>query len=177
VCRFATTELPAHLSSVASARSWITEILTRWELEDVLDTAALLTSELVTNAIVHTRTGPSLSAAVAEGALEIGVRDRDPHPAPLRAPGGPADPAMDEATRPAEMGRGLLLVDRLAQEWGTTPQQPGKVVWLRLNTRRWPYGPDCRCQSEGLDRVPLASGHHTHPLPGIWDTPATPPAP
>ena len=173
MCRFATTELPPRVSSAASGRRWIAEVLTRWELEDLIDTAILLTSELVTNAVIHTNTVPSVSAAVAEGVLEIGVRDSGLHPAPLPSSTSLTEPPIDDEALLAETGRGLLLLDRLVEEWGTTPLRPGNAVWFRLNAPRWAYEPDCPCRSESIDRVQLASGHHAHPLPGIWDSPPT----
>ena len=164
MCRHATTELPARVSSAASARRWIAEVLSRWELEDLIDTAALLTSELVTNAVIHANTRPSVSAAVAEGVLEIGVRDNGLHPAPLPSSSSSTEPPIDEETLRAETGRGLLLVDRLVDEWGTTRLQPGNVVWFRLNAPRWAYKPECLCRSESLDRV-ATRVRASHPPP------------
>ncbi len=88
---------------------------------DTASTLAVLTSELVTNAVLHART--TLQVGVTKGGpdLLIGVGDRDDgHPAP--------QPASDTATQ----GRGLRLIDGLADRWGVTSYEGGKTVWFLL---------------------------------------------
>ncbi|OIJ89093.1 ATP-binding protein [Streptomyces colonosanans] len=118
-------ELAAHPSSVARARHLTRARLTGWAVgEDTCDTAALVVSELVTNAIVHTAGEFVVCELHDEGDLvRIAVRDEgcapgDPHPS---------------AQRPEEEhGRGLLLVAALCQAWGAQEAGPGLLVWAEL---------------------------------------------
>ncbi|MFE2099870.1 ATP-binding protein [Streptomyces sp. NPDC059468] len=118
-------ELAAHPGSPAQARRLARARLTGWSVcADTCDTAALVISELVTNAIVHTAS----SRVVCElhdhdDMVRIAVRDEgcapgEPHPSPQRP---------DE-----EHGRGLLLVDALCQAWGAQEHGPGLLVWAEL---------------------------------------------
>lgn len=118
-------ELAAHPGSPARARRLTRARLTGWSVgEDTCDTAALVISELVTNAIVHTAS----SRVVCElhdhdDTVRIAVRDEgcapgDPHPAPQRGE--------------AEHGRGLLLVDAVCRAWGAQEHGPGLLVWAEL---------------------------------------------
>ncbi len=92
---------------------------------ELVDDAALLVSELVTNAVRHG--GPEVTVRVRLEPTAFGVAVQDDGAAvpPTRAV--PPDP-----TSPT--GRGLLLVDTVSSEWGVTPSDPppGKTVWFRL---------------------------------------------
>lgn len=116
-------DLPSTATSVGVARSGVRQFLRSMALHG--DLAALVVSELVTNAVVHAgedRHTIGLTVHTGGGALRIEVADHDPRP-PVRAtPGGQA-----------AAGRGLMIVDRVATRWGWTPLQPvGKVVWCEL---------------------------------------------
>src|SRR5690242_1045303 len=107
MCRVASTELGRSISAVAEARSFVTSALRRWDLEPLVVDAELLTSELVTNAVLHARSDVSVSVAVADGTAEIGVTDAS------------ADvPRPRSADWSAEGGRGLRLVEKVAHDWG-----------------------------------------------------------
>jgi anti-sigma regulatory factor (Ser/Thr protein kinase) len=115
-----TTDLPHRASSAIFARRWAAQHLERWELVEAAEVATLLTSELVTNAVVHAGSGPSLVLAVADGVIEVGVSDNE-----LRLPGAPRPKVATSGheidhSLLAEGGRGLLLVEALAEEWGAT---------------------------------------------------------
>ncbi|MYZ34028.1 ATP-binding protein [Streptomyces sp. SID4917] len=100
-----------------------------WGLSELEDSAVLIVSELVSNAGLHAKVTPEQIIETryfrSSGALRIEVHDGSPdRPWPR-----PADP---EATD----GRGLLLVDALADEWGVADRGgPGKVVWASLSVR------------------------------------------
>jgi anti-sigma regulatory factor (Ser/Thr protein kinase) len=88
-----------------------------------VDTAALLVSEVVTNAILHARSTVTLTVDVADDVVRITVRD-----------GSPVQPRVHAFAPTSATGRGLLLLDRLAKRWGveTDPVTGGKVVWFEV---------------------------------------------
>jgi GAF domain-containing protein/anti-sigma regulatory factor (Ser/Thr protein kinase) len=119
-------------AAVAAARKFVRETLQSW-LEarppgdtGLIDDAVLLTSELVTNAVVHAGTQVHVTCKLAASAVEVVVRDS--HPARM-VPG----PAQDENI-PAERtgGRGLLLPSALASAWGVSYGADAKAVWFRM---------------------------------------------
>lgn len=107
-------------SAVSRARAWVVSVLDGWP-EATVDTARLLLSEVVTNAVLHARTPISVDVRpYGDGAM---FEVRDEHPA------GPL-PKHFEPDSPT--GRGLILVDALADEWGVTRTDDGKVVWFLI---------------------------------------------
>ncbi|WP_427924895.1 SpoIIE family protein phosphatase [Streptomyces sp. cg40] len=114
-------ELPATATAVAEGRSFVVKTLAAWDCTDKVDDARLLVSEVLTNAVQHAE-GPlvlHLRRTVTELAVEI--CDLSPHlPQPRLA-------AEDE-----ESGRGLILVDTLADNWGVRPTDQGKTTWFTL---------------------------------------------
>ncbi|MFE6299196.1 ATP-binding protein, partial [Streptomyces sp. NPDC057866] len=113
----------ADLTAVPEVRHALRELLGGWGGPGAGDVAELLTSELVTNALVHTAHGAIVSAEVDPDRLRVEVRDYEPG---LAAP--PVPPA-DDGTH----GRGLLLVRELADSWGVAARDSGKVVWFELH--------------------------------------------
>ncbi|MBT3152169.1 ATP-binding protein [Streptomyces sp. CHD11] len=112
----------ADLRAVPESRRAVRELLAHWGTPERSAVAELLTSELVTNALVHTDDGAVLTAVVGPAGLRVEVRDfvaRVPRP---RAPGAA------EGTN----GRGLVLVESLADEWGVRTHDVGKSVWFQL---------------------------------------------
>ncbi|MEU9219837.1 ATP-binding protein [Streptomyces sp. NPDC048376] len=116
---------PAAPDAVRTARSLVRRTLRDWRLDSVGDIAALLVSELVTNALRHA-TGPIGVRVVRDPAGAAGillVEVSDPLP----------DPPRERAARPDdEDGRGLQLVATAARRWGTRPGEAGKTVWFEL---------------------------------------------
>lgn len=92
----------------------------------LVDDAVLLTSELVTNAVVHAGTPVQVTCRLAEGAVEVVVSDGHPGRIVPEAPGREAVPS--ERTG----GRGLLLPAALASAWGVAYGRASKAVWFRL---------------------------------------------
>ncbi|MYQ53657.1 ATP-binding protein [Streptomyces sp. SID4941] len=117
--RLGHSDLPA----VGEARGALREFLRHRSDPGEVDTAELLLSELVTNALIHTRNGAAITVTSAPGRLRVEVRDfvTGQQPAPYV-------PNADDGTH----GRGLLLVQSLADSWGVTKQALGKVVWFEL---------------------------------------------
>jgi anti-sigma regulatory factor (Ser/Thr protein kinase) len=90
----------------------------------IIDRLVLVTSELVTNAILHARTDVELAMSVNQEWICVEVTDNNPVPLPP-----PHVPNAEDTS-----GRGLFLVDVLADEWGVRPiRGGGKTVWIRLN--------------------------------------------
>jgi serine phosphatase RsbU (regulator of sigma subunit)/anti-sigma regulatory factor (Ser/Thr protein kinase) len=112
--------LPAELTSASRARSLIKRPLRRWGLMELLPTAELLVSELVTNAVRYAQ-GKIGLRLVLEGGLVCEVLDDSAALPRLRHP--------DEED---ERGRGLQVVSQLAQRWGARRAVAGKVVWCEL---------------------------------------------
>jgi anti-sigma regulatory factor (Ser/Thr protein kinase) len=118
-------DLPADARSAGRARTFIAGFCASAGLAgEVRRTASLLVSELVTNAIVHGRSGAIVDAELVAGVLRVAVTDDSP--APL--------PEVDLHPRTsAEGGRGLLIVSLLASRWGINPASGGKAVWFELD--------------------------------------------
>ncbi|WP_255306370.1 ATP-binding protein [Streptomyces sp. Wb2n-11] len=89
---------------------------------DCTDVAELLTTELVTNALVHTEHDAEVTATVAASRLRVEVRDLAARHPQLHVP------IADDGTH----GRGLFLVQALADAWGVRAHGVGKVVWFEL---------------------------------------------
>jgi anti-sigma regulatory factor (Ser/Thr protein kinase) len=99
--------------------------LDAFALRGIDDTAELLTSEIVTNAVVHAHSGVRVSVEGVDGGVRISIADSDPLVPAVRRP-------VDEA----EHGRGLHLVETLADRWGVEPGETGKSVWFELKALR-----------------------------------------
>ncbi|MET9969054.1 ATP-binding protein [Streptomyces sp. NPDC006356] len=113
----------ADLRAVPEARRALRDLLRHWGRPGRSDIAELLTSELVTNAIIHTDRDAVLTATVGPDGLRVEVRDfvaRRPRP---------RVPNADDGTN----GRGLVLVESLADAWGVQPHGVGKAVWFELD--------------------------------------------
>lgn len=120
----ATIGLPASPESPRHARRFVSDFCRAADLDDeVCQTAALLVSELVTNAVVHGRSRATLTAERPPGLLRLAVEDSNPT---LPAVGDA--PPLDR-----ESGRGLQIVAALATRWGIErTADGGKAVWFEL---------------------------------------------
>jgi hypothetical protein len=108
------------------ARQYVVDTCTDWGVTRVAKLASLVASELVTNAVVHARTPLVMALRLANGTLHVSVRDNDPRPMFRPAPG--LTGAHD-----GDHGRGLLILDAMADEWGCHPTADGKVVWAAIS--------------------------------------------
>ncbi|WP_030742770.1 SpoIIE family protein phosphatase [Streptomyces sp. NRRL S-31] len=111
--------LDADPREVARARRLVRAQLLDWGLPQAVETAGLLVSEVVTNAVRHAGSGPVGLRIVRTDALLFEVTDDEP-----------ALPAMLAAGPDDESGRGLRVVSRLAREWGATTSGHRKTVWF-----------------------------------------------
>jgi serine phosphatase RsbU (regulator of sigma subunit)/anti-sigma regulatory factor (Ser/Thr protein kinase) len=115
-------------AAVPAARRFVRETLTSWQVpgcDDMLANAELLTSELVTNAVLHAETPVRVTCRAHGCEVEVSVLDRQPECTIPGVPGRTAD-----ADR--EAGRGLVLLAALASSWGVTYAPAAKAVWFRL---------------------------------------------
>ncbi|MHB1533776.1 MAG: ATP-binding protein [Acidimicrobiales bacterium] len=136
--------LPPTLESVAMARRALVRSARRWGCaEAVCADAALVVSELVTNAVLHARTPTKLLVQSSGDGMRIEVSDTSPEPLLARPslPPRPVAPledsdelaALEAALGDVTMtGRGLALVAALAGSWGVTDQAAGKTVWAQI---------------------------------------------
>jgi serine/threonine-protein kinase RsbW len=118
--------LPNGDGAVRLARQTTRDVLARCRLANAEETAVLLVSELVTNAVRHARDTHAIALDLEIGNtwLRIEVADADPQWPHRRIPG-----SLDES------GFGLVLVDALADKWGVRDTATGKAVWAELDTR------------------------------------------
>ncbi|MFE5327139.1 ATP-binding protein [Embleya sp. NPDC056575] len=118
--------LSATVEAVPRARHALRAVLAERVPRAPVDTLELLLSELVTNAVQHSTRGRTVAVAVLrrENSIRIAVVDDD---TALPEAGGAVD-LLDEH------GRGLLLVEAMAEEWGSYPVPDGKVVWCDVKT-------------------------------------------
>ncbi|WP_415948977.1 ATP-binding protein [Streptomyces sp. KLOTTS4A1] len=121
-CRLGSSDLRA----VPEVRRALRELLAHWGRPGRSDVAELLTSEIVTNALVHTDDDAELIATVAPERLRVEVRDCTERRPEVRVP------HADDGPRTG--GRGLQLVQSLADAWGVMSYGTGKVVWFELGS-------------------------------------------
>lgn len=124
--RTASITLPPEPSSPRSARDLLRLLGRSWHMA-ALDEADLLLTEVVTNVVLHAHTPMSLQVLWAGDRLRVEVTDCSP-----------AMPRPRRATRRSEHGRGLLLLDRLADAWGVTPHDHShtcKTVWFEITSQ------------------------------------------
>ncbi|WSK91903.1 SpoIIE family protein phosphatase [Streptomyces sp. NBC_01278] len=109
-------------NAVQHARRFAARTLRSWGVQEELDVALLVVSELVTNAIAHTQGEVRLDLTLSADRLRIAVNDASP-----RSPVKPA--AVDWS---ATGGRGLLIVEATTVSWGAVPLSSGKQVWAEV---------------------------------------------
>ena len=114
-------ELPADRTAPARARRFVSQALRQWGHDDAAGDVALLVSELVTNAVLHARSAARLTVELDGLTLRVAVFDASS-----------SRPRLRHYTPDAVTGRGLLLVDRIADRWGVTEADGGKEVWFEL---------------------------------------------
>jgi serine phosphatase RsbU (regulator of sigma subunit)/anti-sigma regulatory factor (Ser/Thr protein kinase) len=116
--------------AVAQARRFAREQLDAWEAPDLRDSAALVVSELVTNAVVHTGTPAIVDLRLDAHTFRVEVEDQHPS---RSLPTGLPVPSED-----AESGRGLLITSSLASSWGVEYTPVSKRVWVVCDRERHP---------------------------------------
>ena len=128
---FGTLTVPGRPEHVRDARLFVARLIGDGHAQ--ADAALLLTSELVTNAVVHSMSGlpggtVELIVAIRNASLLISVADDGSDAGPPKVGNDPG----------GEAGNGLLLVESLADDWGYGSRAGRTVVWFRLGTPNKP---------------------------------------
>jgi anti-sigma regulatory factor (Ser/Thr protein kinase) len=123
--------------SVRHARRIVSDSLVGGDRSHFLDTALLLVSELVGNAVRYGAEPITLDVVRADHELMIGVSDAAPQlpqmpPAPADLPVMSATSAVETANSQPVGGRGLQLIEALADRWGVQKREQDKRVWFVL---------------------------------------------
>jgi DNA-binding NarL/FixJ family response regulator len=119
--RQASIRLAADVNSARQARGFVERTLATWDLVELADTALLLVSEAVTNAVVHAASASQLSMSLLRERLRVEVCDW-----------GGGNLRLHQATEDEASGRGLALIEALSEVWGTARTDEGKIVWFEL---------------------------------------------
>jgi anti-sigma regulatory factor (Ser/Thr protein kinase) len=116
-------DLPPTLRSVPSARHVVHKVLRAWGAPHDHDDAALLVTEVVTNVIDHagTEVAITLELEIADDWLRISVAD-----------GSSIPPVVRELNGENSRGRGMAMVEAIADRWGVEDHRGGKRVWFEL---------------------------------------------
>jgi hypothetical protein len=117
--------LPPVPASLGAARHFVATTLEAWDSEDHDEVVALLTSEIVSNAVLHAVGDIGLDVAmIRPGLLRVDARDGSPEVAVAR-----------RDNRGGVGGHGLQIVDSLARRWGVERHADHKVVWFEAAVR------------------------------------------
>lgn len=137
--------------SVAAARAFVRDTLQGWGHADVVDDAVVLTSELVTNAVIHAGTAADVLCLRSEDGVRVEVGDRYPErEVPMQGAG------QGFANLDRENGRGLLLCAALASRWGVEYTPTRKHVWFRLDLPQRPVGARSAGPALPVSMLPVA---------------------
>lgn len=114
-------------AAISAVRAFVRECCVDWGVSESSDTAVLLASELATNAVRYASMPVTVWLGYRTDRIVLSVEDASHDSATVRAPS-----VTDEG------GRGLLLVDALAERWGEREVPTGKLVWAEIATRQTP---------------------------------------
>lgn len=120
---------PASPTTPREARHFVLDTLQDWGYGGAADLAALLVTELTTNAVLHARSELDVVVSTVEGGIRVAVADRS------RVVPSPRRHSLDSAT-----GRGLQLVADLSRSWGIDRRSDGKWIWFEV--ARHPVEPE-----------------------------------
>jgi hypothetical protein len=109
------------MPATRAAREFVADTLAEWGADDLVEAAALVTSELAANALMHARSPFRVSVIRGSSGVKVCVRDACVA-SPTRTP--------NSSRRPG--GRGLAIVAALSHRWGSEPAAGGKVVWAEI---------------------------------------------
>ncbi|MGW4236357.1 ATP-binding protein [Streptomyces sp. NPDC004749] len=131
-CRFSVTrkewDLPflAEAKELAGVRRVVRMHLNLWGLPELVDAAQLCVTELVTNVITHVGAGTPTTLALSMRGTRLRLEVSDPDTRAL--------PTLLSAADEAEGGRGMSIVDAMAERWGVILRGDSKITWCELAT-------------------------------------------
>ncbi|WP_445403069.1 SpoIIE family protein phosphatase [Streptomyces sp. LE64] len=149
----AAATFPPASRSVATARSFVRDTLQGWGLTDLVDDAVVLTSELVTNAVIHAGTAAEVQCLRSGDSVRVEVADRYPE---REIPLQQSHAALRSPDR--EGGRGLQLCAALAHRWGVEYTPTHKHVWFHLELPDRPVGTRSAGPSLPTGLLPASDG-------------------
>jgi len=178
--RYTSGDGESGLGVPSRVRRLVTDCCESWGIRAVAEAGALMASELSTNAVLHAPGSPiTVTVSLSGDLLEVDVGDLDPGPPtprPMRTNLSADLEALDDAAArdattthdrhvgweagqagPVTAGRGLLIVNALAQKWGVLQHPVGKDVWFTLAVVRAAGAPTCPC-SDATDGRSIGSG-------------------
>jgi anti-sigma regulatory factor (Ser/Thr protein kinase) len=119
----AAIDLPPTSVSIPAARHLVLELLRAWDVPHDRDDAALLVTELVSNVVDHVggEANLTLELQLSDRWLRIGVVD-----------GSSIRPVVQELSMERPRGRGMRMVQQIADRWGADDHLGGKRVWFEL---------------------------------------------
>lgn len=154
--RHCVVELQALPARIGQVRRIVSAQLRHWQLDPLIDRAALGVTELLSNVHRHARPDKTCTVEIELrlGRLTVSVYDSDPRLPVLHEAG--AD-ALETS------GRGLALVEAVSEAWGARhqPDSPGKVVWFSLRATPEPAAPPART-------VLIAAAPVREPAPAVF---------
>ena len=109
------------IGAIRAARAFVVDQLREWGHDTVVENAKLVTSELVTNSLVHANSAFDVSISSADGVVTVAVCDASQASAVRSTP-----------SSTATSGRGLMIVAALAHRWDSEISRDGKKVWAEL---------------------------------------------
>ena len=161
--------LAAVLTAVSCARDFVRHTLTTWQRVEAVDTAVLITSELVTNAVQatgNTDQRPDYSALEQVPLLRVRLSLRGQALVIAVWDTSPELPVLEQPSEQTTRGRGLLIVDALCEQWGAYASKAGgKVVWAQAAVaENAPSVSSDQASPPKLRLASAASGSNTKPL-------------
>jgi anti-sigma regulatory factor (Ser/Thr protein kinase) len=116
--------VPNRPDSIPAVRVFLSRLLSGWGLADeIIDDASLLATELLSNAVRHGTGRVALRVEVEDGVVQVRVHDDHAKM-----------PVVEDADLTSVRGRGLFIVECLADQWGIHPDERGKTLWFRLKS-------------------------------------------
>jgi anti-sigma regulatory factor (Ser/Thr protein kinase) len=125
--RRAVIELPTDKLAPGAARGVLSALLPAWRLAGLVEDATLIVSEMVTNAVRHAPDSASVELellAVEDQTLRISLAD-----------GSTVKPMIRELANETPTGRGMHIVEQVAEAWGAEEHENGKRVWVELRAQ------------------------------------------
>jgi anti-sigma regulatory factor (Ser/Thr protein kinase) len=116
------TQLPSTVTSPQLARAFLRSTLATWRLDGFGEVTELLVTELVANVVIHVGSPMTLRVQRSPSTMRVEIEDPSPQL-----------PVVHHPNTADEHGRGVLLVDQLANAWGAEARPDGKTVWFELD--------------------------------------------